>query len=654
MKKNQLAFLLLSIVFWFFLALFPWQSRLEEWMVVRFLIGVIIYLAPGVLTFLYLSEDKDITPRIFLGGFVVSIFVTGLLGIIARLFQLNFDFIRLVFALWGASMIFLFYLKPVNIVLKIEKLAWWEAILFAFTAVGVLYFASITEPPLIHDDAFTYNALIYYYQNAPVLDFNFPNSLSRLEIPRFWIAYWPLVEALISGFSGVDGLFIAGTLLPPLLAAFSFIGIYTLGRTLDLPRLMSAAAVLAQGFSLMRLTGNNNQPGYLFFQRLTEDKVVAAFVISLTLILLVIEYLKKSGMYRLLLAGIAALAMAFTHPVQFGMTSMIIGTYGLPMLFNRKARGRYLLLIGILAVFLLIPYLFRFGGGDYSQSLSFSLEDVAANDEFKRLGSQRVDIIEGTMFYGVSRYLTTGLPYEAGLAAALISLFFFWRNNAARYVLASFLVLGVSMFPYTGWIVGMFTTPFQLWRLTWLMPFGLAFVFLIWLGFEMIQKTAYFKKRTQWLQPAYYFSVFAMLSFAIVYVRPWALENVANLDLDVSDIYSNYVSTAAMMNELDVDSAIIIGGPDAVTNSVIPSLTMKYTPLVFRVESGGEQTKLWKSLMGDDILSDVRLARLRESKVEYLLLKGEPDWVSALLNKYPDNISRIFRNKRFSLYKLTY
>ncbi len=450
----------------------------------------------------------------------------------------------------------------------------------------------------------------------------------------------------------MDGLIVAGAYLPPALACFSFIGIYTLGRTLGLPRAAAGAAVLAQGFSLMRLT-RLNQPGNLFFQRLTEDKVVAAFVISLILILLAIEYFEKPSRRKLILVAIAALAMAFTHPVQFGMTCMIIGVYGLPSLFNKDIRIKYFALIGILAAVVLIPYLFRFGGGEYSQSLSFTLEDVAENDEFARFGIRRVEIIEGTPFYGISRYLTPGLPYEISLVATIVSLFFFWRYKSARYVLAAFLVLGISMFPYTGWIVGIFTTPFQLWRLTWLMPFGLAFAFLAWVGFDIAQKI---KLVQQWLgliQPIYYLSVFAVFIAAVVYVHPWAMANIERRNVDVIDFYSNYLSTAKLMNELDVNGSVVIGGPDAVTNSIIPSLTLKYVPFIFRVESGGGQTKIWKSLIGDGLSPEERLILLRENNIEYLLIKGEPDWLLELRNEYPDNISRIFRDQRFGLYKLT-
>jgi hypothetical protein len=155
------------------------------------------------------------------------------------------------------------------------------------------------------------------------------------------------------------------------------------------------------------------------------------------------------------------------------------------------------------------------------------------------------------------------------------------------------------------------------------------------------------------MQPVYYLSVFAVFIAAVVYVHPWAMGNIETRNLDVVDFYSNYLSTAKLMNELDVDAPVIVGGPDAVTNSIIPSLTLNYVPLVFRVESGGEQTKLWKSLIGDDVPPEERLARLRENNVEYLLIKGEPGWLLELRTEYPDNVSRIFRDQRFGLYKLT-
>jgi len=653
MSKNKLYFVIAAILVWLFLSLFPWQAWFEGAAIPRFIFGLLLYLIPGSITFLYISEDKNFSPRALLGGFIVSIFVTGLLGVLARLLQLNFTFIRWGFSLWGAVIILLFFVQNVKVTFQSEKFTWWEIVSLLLATGGAIYFASLAQPPMIHDDAFTYNALLYYYQHASALNFQFPAALNRLEIPRFWIAYWPLVEAMISDLSKVDGLIVTGAYLPAALACFSFLGIYSLGRTLNLPRAAAGLAILAQGFSLMRLT-KWNQPGNLFFQRLTEDKVAAAFVVSIILILLVVEYLEKPTARKLILVGMTALAMVFTHPIQFGMTCMIVGVYGLPTLLDKNVRWKYIAMIGVLAAVVLIPYTFRFGGGEYSQTLSFSLKDVAENDEFARLGVRRIDMIEGTQFYGISHYLTRGLPYEVSLIAVILSLFFFWRHKSARYILAAFLVLGVSMFPYTGWIVGTFTTPFQLWRLTWLMPFGLAFAFLAWTVFELTQKVKLVEQWKQWIQPAFYISISVALIALVVYVRPWSAGNLASTNIDLVDVYSNYVSTAKLMNEMEVvDSPIIIGAPDATVNTVIPSLTLKFVPLVFRVQTGGEQTKIWKSVVGDNVPPEERLARLKANHVEYLLIRGEPAWLPEFREKNPDTVLLVFKDQRFSLYQLT-
>ncbi|MBL8064138.1 MAG: hypothetical protein JNK32_14005 [Anaerolineales bacterium] len=654
MLKNRTLLFVSSLLLWLFFALFPWHSVLADFDMLRVGLALILYAIPGSLTFLALSESKEVTLLSLLGGLTVSIFATGLLGVGARFFQLNFTFIRWMFALWGVGILVVYYLKNIVIIWKFERTTWWEALLLVVAAGCAIYFAGIASPPLIHDDAFTYNALLYYFQNAPALTFDFPDALNRLEIPRFWIAYWPLVEAMISSFSGVDGLFVTGSLLPPLLACLSFLSVYTLARTLGLSRLLAGAAVLAQGFSLLRLS-RQNQPGNLFFQRLTEDKVVAAFILSMILLALVVQYFENPTRRKLLLIWIAAWAMAFTHPVQFGMTCMIAGVYGLPSLLNKDMRLKYVFIIGVLASVVVVPYLFRFGGGEYSQSLSFSLEDAVANDELERFGVRRVDIIEGTQFYGISRYLTVGLPYEISLVAVLVSLFFFWRSTPARYILSFFLVLGVSMLPYTGWIVGMFTTPFQLWRLTWLTPFGIAFAFLLWFGYELVQKVKLLNFLRSGLSPLYHASAYVGLVGLVIYVSAWAMSNVEKSNTDVDSFYANYVSAAAQMNALEVEGApIILGGPDEATNSVIPSLTMKFEPMVFRVEIGSEKTRLWKTLMEDGTPPDVRFEGLKANDVEYLFLKGEPEWVVALANMYPENVTFLFRDERFSLYRIQY
>ena len=140
----------------------------------------------------------------------------------------------------------------------------------------------------------------------------------------------------------------------------------------------------------------------------------------------------------------------------------------------------------------------------------------------------------------------------------------------------------------------------------------------------------------------------------MVLVRPWALGNVETRNLDEVGIYKDYLSVADFMNDLPVDKPVIVGGPDAVTNSIIPSLTMNFETLFFRVETDSERRKYWESMVGEgDTPVEERYAAFMENKVEYLLLKGRPEWLVELSRKYPDLVSLLFREGKFSLYKIT-
>ncbi|HNC07270.1 MAG TPA: hypothetical protein PLX14_01115, partial [Anaerolineales bacterium] len=128
MLKNRTA-LILSVALWLLLALAPWQNLLAGVEILRFAIGFIIYVFPGALTFLALSEDRDLSPKALLAGLLVAVFVTGLLGVTARFLQLNMTFIRGLYAVWGAAILLWMFLKNIKISWRVETMPWWEAIL---------------------------------------------------------------------------------------------------------------------------------------------------------------------------------------------------------------------------------------------------------------------------------------------------------------------------------------------------------------------------------------------------------------------------------------------------------------------------------------------------------------------------------------------
>lgn|GEM_PF-1576126 len=646
--------ILLCLLIWLILTLAPWQGLLGEQFLIRFLISLAIYVSPGIfISYLIEIRQPPDWLRLFLIGLLISTTITGILGLVARGLQLSFLFIQTGYILVGAILmvaVVIAYHKKVSLPFTTNL---WDVLSLLVVVVLAAFTARMALPRPIHDDSYTYNALLYYYQHAEAITFGFPDPLGRLNISRFWIAFWPLVEAMLAGFSKLDGLFITGVYLAPVLAVCALLATFTLGRALGFSRRGAALAVTAQVFSLIRLS-EVNLPGFEFFSQLIEDKAVAAFVICPILFLLVVEYLQNPKWKRLLLVSLGAIAVIFIHPVIFGMACLIIGLYGVIALFHRQQRWAYLKLIFLLVLLVLTPYSFRFGNSGFQNSLSFSIHETIQSGQISKL-SGRIAYNENSLFYGISPELLKGFPYRLSLAASLVAIFFFMKNKLARFILASFLVLGICTLPYTGWLIGLFTTPPLLWRITWLMPFGLAFALLVQTGEHLLfKKVKIMDKFSCWMMPLIYLGTQAILVAGLFYILPWANLNLAKPDVDLRNYYQQYVDMGDVMNGLNLyHQPVIIGGPDETTNAIIPSLTRKLWPLVFRVEIPGDQRNLWDSLVGDQVDVHERYSRLVQNQVEYLLVRNLAPWMQELLDTYPANFRSLHWNSYLVLFQLT-
>ena len=67
MVKNRTILFVISLLTWLFASLCPWQGWLEGFDVLRFALGVFIYLFPGMLAFLNWNKEERISGRTLLG-----------------------------------------------------------------------------------------------------------------------------------------------------------------------------------------------------------------------------------------------------------------------------------------------------------------------------------------------------------------------------------------------------------------------------------------------------------------------------------------------------------------------------------------------------------------------------------------------------------
>ncbi len=641
---------------WTFLWFAPWQPWLAGLPWLRFAIGLAALIYPGFrLQALFNRRPLNEWPAHLSSGFVAALFLAGLFGALARLFQLSFSFVlggiylagTLIPLLGGQRLI----LEPVRRERLLRDLA------LVLVPVGATVLAAqLAIPSRIFEDDFTYNALLNYYQHAAHYTFQFQQGLERLEIVRFWLAFWPLAEAISAHLSGLNGLLITGIYMAPALVALTSVAVYALGRALKFSHAVAALAVVAHLVSLARLT-QKNQAGLTFFDYLIEDKAVAAFVLVPIVMRLLIVYWEQPDRKRLALLTIGVSGMLFTHPVILGMTALTAGVYlAFGVLFERRVRLAALALLPF-AIALVFPLVMRFGEG--KELYTFSVEEAVVRGRENKLHPGRLHVLEDERFYGIDRSLVSGLPYELSLLAGFLSLFFLQKDAAARYTAAALGVLGLAVFPYTGWIIGLGTSTFQLWRLTWLTPLGMMLVFLFRSAFEGGWRLLDHWQCTPWGRDsleraaALFFQV--ILLVGMVYILPWMKGNLrfGYTKPGTAAYYQDYVELDEFFDTLNADGAYIIGGPDRPTNDIIPSLSHEFRLISFRDERGGKAADLWNAMMGPVTTPEERHRLYVEYGVRYVVLRDEPEWMLTWIAAYPESFELLYQTKKLKLYKFS-
>jgi hypothetical protein len=528
----------------------------------------------------------------------------------------------------------------------------WYSIAVLVTVLAVLLVINIAIPPTANGDDFTYNAQLNYFQNAQSYTFEYDNALSRMEIARFWFAFWPLIEAILAELSGIHGLLITGIYIAPALVLLSSISIYSLSRILNLSPILSLLAVTAQIASMLRLT-TGNMVGNIYFDRLPEDKVAAAFVLSPVLIQMVILFFDTPNKRRHVLLAITALALMFTHSVILGMTVLICGFIGLITFAITKNKVAFVQMVTLLGLITLIPFWLRITEGE--KLFAFSITEYQEEGWDDILESPRLNILEDERFYGVSPALLTGFPYELIVLSGFFGLLFLNRVKAARYIVATIIALSLFTLPYTGWIFGLAFTPNQLWRLTWLMPFGISIAFLSHILLEIIlDRLLWIPKHMLILRNIFIIAIQLTFLVGAYYITPWAKGNLGFGPMKPGSVrwYQEYIEIGEAIHENVPPNSNIVGGPNRATNDLIPSLSLDVRLISFRNERGGRTATLWESMMGDETDQHTRVALFDEHNVTYLLIREDVEWMDNLLNEFPDRFDIVHENRKLHLYQI--
>jgi hypothetical protein len=492
-------FLLLPL-FWILLWLLPWTHWLNSLPWIRLGISLIIFSTPGVIISLFLAGEKLSLLTHLISGLAFSVLFVGILGMLGRVFHVPFEYVKVFFALTGLIVLLVFAIKYriKDHLFKPSHLSITTLILLLLMiAFGIIInFLSRTT-----GDDQTYLAYLTSWQHAQPLNFQEVYFASgNADSIRFWLSVFPMSLALLAEISGLHGLMLIGLYLEPFLIIIAILATYDLYEDLLQSEQQAILAVLLQ-FTFLFLLRGYQQPGLTFFNRLSEDKVFAAFILFPIFFLalrLFLEYFTLQSSIFVLLAG---LSLAITHPVILAYSVFIVGLYAGIVTFIGKNYKKFLVVVILLTVIILPPALLRFINVPSASSITYDLEsalDAGAGIE------TRISYLAGTPFYGFNldrikilpednapenllrAFLTKSYLWTLGLGF-LWSLFNIKRKTVAPFIAASSSLILLSAIPYTGWIIGYFVSARMLWRTPWLLPIGLIslvlfheFILFIW------------------------------------------------------------------------------------------------------------------------------------------------------------------------------
>ncbi|NJN43722.1 MAG: hypothetical protein HC806_02605 [Anaerolineae bacterium] len=282
----------------------------------------------------------------------------------------------------------------------------------------------------------------------------------------------------------------------------------------------------------------------------------------------------------------------------------------------------------------------------------YSVEEALEAGRENKLKPGYLDVMENPKYYGISLDITQGFPFKLGLFATFIGLFLLRKEKLAQFIVSSFIVLGLAVFPYTGWMIGLATSPFQLWRLTWLMPFGLAIAFLFDTLFKYSLRLPHLSQLHSNTKDWALIGTQLVMVAGFFYIMPWAQGNlkVGGTKPGTTIWYQDYIELSEVLNSLEPQGEILVGGSDRPTNDIIPSLTYNVNLLSFRNERGGGNADIWEAVISPNTSSEDRFKLIKSHNIRYLLIRDGSPWLTNWIDNNPERFELLHENRKLQIY----
>lgn len=324
-------------------------------------------------------------------------------------------------------------------------------------------------------DSLAYLAHIQERMISPVLQPRDPIlGLESLTVsPRLWLNPWLMAQGGLVLLTRADPVGVVFDELPPLLALLSLAACYGLARTLFGRRDLAFFAVLVQLFLFTATLHSHDGPGNAFFARAAEDKMLLWLVIMPVAVRWGLRWLADGRRADALGYALAGIIAGLLHPIGAVLAGLFAGSILIARLPFHHERADVMRLAFLLLIpLLLLPYIvFEQMNEPF---VPYTVEAGTPLVDFRmELAARRLLFLPG----GWTMVHPAMVAYPAIILALLLGLRLLPRlrcSLAVQYLLGvTFVPLFILYNPVTASLLARLITPWLLWRVTWLMPFGL-------------------------------------------------------------------------------------------------------------------------------------------------------------------------------------
>ena len=663
LTQHRIPILILTLILGLLLWFAPWQLFIaSEWL--QMLFGVFLFILPGILVqqWFYRQQAWSLSRALSL-GFVLSITMTALLGFISTLLGLSIlavqaglfliGFVAFVALLWDGQ----WTLPPTQtehprLVAGLMLIA-----IFAMLFISRMPFAHFAYNPAFTGDYHTQTAYTTYFAEADTYAYQeIILGTDSPTPPRLWFFYWSLSHAMIGKLSATHAS-ISVLLLGSFTAIIAFTSSYALARRLGMKRALAWLVILIQIASIA-LTLQLFEVGQVFVQWTAIDKGILTFIFAPVVWSLLLGWLNNPTRGNGILFGLAVIGMPFTHPVMTAITALVCGFMLLfDVVISRRLKTPLIALI-ILGIAVALP----FANLLLATQANSSFAEAVNQPDFTTVQDFHLDLLEFDEAgrYRTATHLVDGLPFILA-GVCLVTL---WIRTSlsvpARFTLATFIPVGIALFPLTAPLLGRVITPFQLWRVPWIVPFGIVIV----LGYQLLDK-----QLSTRLRP----TIIGLLAIACLYVmvtgfqhQHWAISDMEFSREGKSDRPIRQQHVLANLGRYLSDNAqgevLIIGDP--ILASWIPTLASQSNGLIFRstevmVSQGGiplteaeARYEAYLQFFQSEDDQD-RLDILTQYDVDYLVISRNQPTILEFATQHADTIQNRGQFGLYTLYQIS-